>query len=76
MVALQISQFLRRARYSDRIWIVRRPGTHLSLCLKAKESDDKVEILSGVFDGKSTGTPISIINLEYEDKRSRDYESY
>ena len=31
-------------------------------------------ILSGVFDGKTTGTPISMI-IYNEDKRSRDYET-
>ena len=31
-------------------------------------------ILSGVFEGKTTGTPISII-IHNEDKRSRDYET-
>ena len=30
--------------------------------------------MSGVFNGKTTGTPISII-IPNEDKRSRDYES-
>ena len=36
-----------------------------------KESD-KVEILSGVFEGKTTGTPISLI-IYNEDMRSKDY---
>ena len=31
-------------------------------------------ILSGVFEGKTTGTPISVI-IYNEDKRSRDYET-
>ena len=35
---------------------------------------DKAIILSGVFEGKTTGTPISII-IHNEDKRSRDYET-
>tara|TARA_X000000368_G_scaffold295387_1_gene235093 strand:+ start:159 stop:1238 length:1080 start_codon:yes stop_codon:yes gene_type:complete len=50
----------------------RRPGQS-KFTTQRKESD-KVIILSGVFQGKSTGTPISII-IYNEDKRSRDYES-
>ena len=38
-----------------------------------KESD-KVEILSGIFQGKTTGTPISMI-IYNKDARSRDYET-
>ena len=50
----------------------RRPGQS-KFTTQRKESD-KVSILSGVFQGKTTGTPISII-IYNEDKRSRDYES-
>ena len=50
----------------------RRPGQS-KFTTQRKESD-KVVILSGVFEGKSTGTPISII-IHNEDKRSRDYET-
>ena len=50
----------------------RRPGQS-KFTTQRKESD-KVTILSGVFEGKSTGTPISII-IYNEDKKSRDYES-
>jgi len=50
----------------------RRPGQS-KFTTQRKESD-KVEILSGVFQGRTTGTPISII-IYNEDKRSRDYES-
>ncbi len=50
----------------------RRPGQS-KFTTQRKESD-KVTILSGVFQGKTTGTPISII-IYNEDKRSRDYES-
>ncbi|MDO4478283.1 MAG: chorismate synthase [Lachnospiraceae bacterium] len=52
--------------YLDR----RRPGVQ-SYTTARKESDT-AKILSGVFEGKSTGTPIAII-LENEDQRSRDY---
>ena len=50
----------------------RRPGQS-KFTTQRKESD-KVVILSGVFEGKTTGTPISII-IHNEDKKSRDYES-
>ena len=50
----------------------RRPGQS-KFTTQRKESD-KVTILSGVFEGKTTGTPISII-IYNEDKRSRDYET-
>tara|TARA_A100001011_G_C14319067_1_gene849552 strand:+ start:5004 stop:6086 length:1083 start_codon:yes stop_codon:yes gene_type:complete len=50
----------------------RRPGQS-KFTTQRKESD-KVNILSGVFQGKTTGTPISMI-IYNEDKRSRDYES-
>ncbi len=50
----------------------RRPGQS-KFTTQRKESD-KVTILSGVFEGKTTGTPISII-IHNEDKRSRDYET-
>ena len=46
----------------------RRPGQS-KFTTQRKESD-KVIILSGVFEGKSTGTPISII-IYNEDKKSR-----
>ena len=48
----------------------RRPGQS-KFTTQRKESD-KAIILSGVFEGKTTGTPISII-IHNEDKRSRDY---
>ena len=50
----------------------RRPGQS-KFTTQRKESD-KVIILSGVFQGKTTGTPISMI-IHNEDKRSRDYET-
>ena len=48
----------------------RRPGQS-KFTTQRKESD-KIHILSGVFNGRTTGTPISII-IHNEDKRSRDY---
>jgi len=50
----------------------RRPGK--SKFISQRKESDKVEILSGVFEGKSTGTPISMI-IYNEDARSRDYET-
>jgi len=49
----------------------RKPGQN-ALTTQRKESD-AVKILSGVFEGKTTGTPISLI-VENEDHRSADYE--
>lgn len=53
-------------RFSDR----RRPGTR-KYATKRNESD-QVEILSGIFEGKTTGTPVSLL-IRNEDQRSRDY---
>ncbi len=50
----------------------RRPGQN-RLQSQRKEPDT-VQILSGIFEGKSTGTPIGFV-IHNEDKRSRDYES-
>ena len=48
----------------------RKPGQS-KFTTQRKESD-KVKILSGVFEGKTTGTPISLI-IYNEDMRSKDY---
>jgi len=50
----------------------RKPGQS-KFTTQRKESD-KIEILSGVFKGKTTGTPISMI-IYNKDMRSRDYET-
>lgn len=39
-----------------------------------RQEGDKVEILSGVFEGKTTGTPISLAVFN-QDQRSRDYSN-
>jgi chorismate synthase len=49
----------------------RRPGT--SQFTSQRRESDTVRILSGVFEGKTTGTPIALL-IENEDQRSRDYE--
>ena len=38
-----------------------------------KERKDKVKILSGVFNGYTTGTPVSLV-IENEDVKSKDYD--
>ena len=48
----------------------RKPGTS-SFTTKRKESDT-IQILSGIFEGKTTGTPISML-VYNEDQRSKDY---
>ncbi len=49
----------------------RRTGT--SQFVSQRKEGDEVRILSGVFEGKTTGTPIGIL-IENTDARSRDYE--
>lgn len=58
--AEQIQKFLDR----------RRPGQ--SKYTTKRNEADSVEILSGVFEGKTTGTPISLL-VRNQDQRSRDY---
>jgi len=48
----------------------RKPGT--SRHVTQRQESDRVEILSGVFEGKTTGTPIALL-IRNEDARSRDY---
>ena len=48
----------------------RKPGQ--SKFTTQRKEDDKVEILSGMFEGRTTGTPISMI-IYNKDMRSRDY---
>ena len=48
----------------------RKPGQ--SKFTTPRKESDTVEILSGVFEGKTTGTPISMV-VWNEDQRSRDY---
>jgi len=48
----------------------RRPGQ--SRFTTQRQEPDQVRILSGVFDGVTTGTPISLV-IENVDQRSRDY---
>ena len=49
----------------------RKPGSN-EYTTKRKE-DDEVEILSGVFEGKTTGTPIGLL-IRNKDQKSSDYD--
>ena len=48
----------------------RKPGT--SRHVTQRREPDSVEILSGVFEGRTTGTPIALL-IRNEDQRSKDY---
>ena len=50
----------------------RKPGQ--SKFTTQRKEDDRVQILSGIFEGKTTGTPISLI-IYNQDMRSKDYGS-
>jgi chorismate synthase len=53
------------------VWLDhRKPGQ--SRFTTQRREPDQVKILSGVFEGKTTGTPISLL-IENEDARSKDY---
>ncbi len=52
-------------------WLDRRkPGQSRHTTQRAEE--DKIEIVSGIFEGKTTGTPIGLI-IHNQDQRSKDY---
>jgi chorismate synthase len=48
----------------------RKPGT--SRHVTQRREEDRVEILSGVYEGRTTGTPIALL-IRNEDQRSKDY---
>lgn len=50
----------------------RKPGT--SRYVTQRKEADEVEILSGVFEGKTTGTPIALL-IRNTDQRSKDYSN-
>ena len=50
----------------------RKPGT--SRHVTQRRESDTVEILSGVYEGKTTGTPIALL-IRNEDQRSKDYSN-
>ena len=49
----------------------RKPGQG-GVASTARQEDDAVRLLSGVFEGLTTGTPIGFV-IENQDQRSRDY---
>ena len=51
----------------------RKPGQ--SLITSPRKEPDTVEILSGVFQGKTTGTPLALL-VRSSDMRSGDYEAF
>lgn len=54
-------------------WLdLRRPGQ--SKFTTSRNEPDRVKILSGVFEGKTTGTPISLL-IENTNQRSKDYSN-
>lgn len=53
------------------IWLDKRKPAQSRYTTQRKESDT-VKILSGVFEGKTTGAPISLI-IHNEDQKSKDY---
>src|SRR5690606_13858260 len=50
----------------------RKPGT--SRYTTQRREGDRVKILSGVFEGRTTGTPIGLL-IENEDQKSKDYSN-
>lgn len=50
---------------------LRRPGGNVAT-VTARRENDKVRLLSGVYEGKTTGTPIAFF-IANEDQRSGDY---
>ena len=59
----------------DEAWVqrfldLRRPGT--SKNVSPRQEPDRVRILSGVFEGRTTGTPIAL-TIDNVDARSSDY---
>ena len=49
----------------------RKPGQ--SKYTSQRREDDRVQILSGIFEGKTTATPIALL-IQNQDQRSRDYD--
>ncbi|MBT5988198.1 chorismate synthase, partial [bacterium] len=50
----------------------RRPGQNI--VSTARREADEVEILSGVFENKTTGTPIALL-IRNQDAKSKDYQN-
>jgi chorismate synthase len=52
-------------------WLDKRKPGQSRFTTQRREAD-KIKILSGIFDGKTTGTPIGLL-IENTDQRSKDY---
>ena len=57
--------------YIQQFLDLRKPGQMRNV--SQRQEADQVKILSGVFEGKTTGTPISLM-IENTDARAKDYE--
>ena len=53
---------------------LRRPGTD-KILTSPRNEPDQIEILSGLFEGKTLGTPLAFI-IQNKDHRSTDYDPY
>ena len=51
----------------------RRPGQNSKQVVSGRNEADQIEILSGVFEGKTLGTPIAVI-VRNQDAKSEDYK--
>ncbi|MCI5523348.1 MAG: chorismate synthase [Spirochaetia bacterium] len=51
----------------------RKPGVK-GASVTARKADDKAEVLSGIFEGKTTGTPIAIL-IRNTNQHSKDYSN-
>ena len=52
----------------------RKPGAKDNASVTSRKEDDKAEVLSGVFEGKTTGTPIAIL-IRNANQHSGDYSN-
>ena len=50
----------------------RRPGQ--STLVSPRKESDKIEVLSGIFEGKTTGSPIAFL-IQNQDQQSKDYQA-
>ena len=60
------------AEHIQRFLDLRRPGTGRNV--SPRQETDQVRILSGVYEGRTTGTPIALM-IDNVDARSADYRS-
>lgn len=67
-----LQEFLYAKKIFKSIWTEENPGSN-KYGTKRSESDT-IQIMSGVFEGKTTGTPISLMVIN-ADQRSKDYSN-